>query len=35
MIDQKTNFMERQLLGNYLTYAFKQHTKLLLETFEC
>jgi hypothetical protein len=26
--------MERQLLGSYSTYAFKQHTRLLPETFK-
>jgi hypothetical protein len=34
MVDRMTNFMERQLLGSYSTYAFKQHTRLLPETFE-
>jgi len=34
MVDRRTNFMERQLLGSYSTYAFKQHTRLLPETFE-
>jgi len=34
MVDRRTNFMERQLLGSYSIYAFKQHTRLLPETFE-
>jgi hypothetical protein len=34
MVNRRTNFMERQLLGRYSTYAFKQHTRLLPETFE-
>jgi hypothetical protein len=34
MVDQETNFMKRQLLGSYSTYAFEQHTRLLPETYE-